>query len=451
MPRWPASFVAHGHDGERQVRPVEPGRDPRRVAQPEAGDDVVGDLRRRRRGRGDDGLRAEPARRVGEAEVVRAEVVPPLGDAVRLVDHEQPDLGLPDPLEEAGRREPLRGDVEQPRAAADRAVERRAVRRRVLLRVDHRHLAGRDALERLDLVLHERDERRDDDREVRAHERGELVAERLARARRHDDEHVAARRWRPRPPPAGPGRKAGNPNTSRSASAGSVARANGVGGSGPSPGSAGATSGSVTRGALTGSTTIALGPVATGGFSRDVTKLAQSRHGFVTKRARSRHPEPSCLRPCRSTATASKPSTPASRTRSQRRTARSAEHLARARERMPDGVPMAWMAGLYRPPADRRRARRRLPLHRPRRQRVPRLQPGRPQRLLRLRARARAGGDRRARPARAPVPAPGRGGARRGRAARGALRAARVAVHALGLGRQPGGDPARPPPRPAAR
>jgi glutamate-1-semialdehyde 2,1-aminomutase len=28
------------------------------------------------------------------------------------------------------------------------------------------------------------------------------------------------------------------------------------------------------------------------------------------------------------------------------RTARSAEHLARARERMPDGVPMAWMAGL---------------------------------------------------------------------------------------------------------
>jgi glutamate-1-semialdehyde 2,1-aminomutase len=30
-----------------------------------------------------------------------------------------------------------------------------------------------------------------------------------------------------------------------------------------------------------------------------------------------------------------------------RRTARSAEHLAVARERMPDGVPMAWMAGLY--------------------------------------------------------------------------------------------------------
>ena len=29
-----------------------------------------------------------------------------------------------------------------------------------------------------------------------------------------------------------------------------------------------------------------------------------------------------------------------------RRTTRSAEHLARARERMPDGVPMAWMAGL---------------------------------------------------------------------------------------------------------
>ena len=48
--------------------------------------------------------------------------------------------------------------------------------------------------------------------------------------------------------------------------------------------------------------------------------------------------------------------------------------------------------------------------------------------------------------ARAAVPAPGRGGDRGRRAARRALRAARLAVHALGVGRQRGGDPARPPP-----
>ncbi len=49
-----------------------------------------------------------------------------------------------------------------------------------------------------------------------------------------------------------PGRKPGKPNTSRSAAAGSVAHANGRGGSGPSPGSAGASSGSVTVGDDTG-------------------------------------------------------------------------------------------------------------------------------------------------------------------------------------------------------
>ena len=60
------------------------------LAQPQARDDVGRDLRRRRGGRGHERLRAQPARRVGEAEVVRAEVVAPLRDAVRLVDDEQP-------------------------------------------------------------------------------------------------------------------------------------------------------------------------------------------------------------------------------------------------------------------------------------------------------------------------------------------------------------------------
>ena len=133
----------------------------------------------------------EPARRVGQPEVVGPEVVPPLRDAVRLVDHEEPELGLADPLEEPGRGEALGRDVEQPRAPGHRAVDRRAVRRRVLLGVDERDAPGRDALERLDLVLHQRHERRDDQREIRAHQRGQLVAERLARAGRHHHQHVA--------------------------------------------------------------------------------------------------------------------------------------------------------------------------------------------------------------------------------------------------------------------
>ena len=42
------------------------------------------------------------------------------------------------------------------------------------------------------LVLHQRDERADDDGEARERQRGELVDDRLAAAGGHDDEGVAA-------------------------------------------------------------------------------------------------------------------------------------------------------------------------------------------------------------------------------------------------------------------
>ena len=75
--------------------------------------------------------------------------------------------------------------------ARDGALDDLAVGRRVALRVDQPDAPWRDALERLDLVLHQRDERADDQREVGAHERRQLVAERLARAGGHDHQHVA--------------------------------------------------------------------------------------------------------------------------------------------------------------------------------------------------------------------------------------------------------------------
>ena len=141
--------------------------------------------------------RAERARGVGEAEVVGPEVVPPLRDAVGLVDHEEPDARRAHPLEEAGRREALGRHVEEPQLAGQRPLERGGVGARVLLRVDERHAVAEPArAQRLHLVLHERHERRDHDRQVVAQEAGKLVAERLARAGGHDHEHVAARQRR---------------------------------------------------------------------------------------------------------------------------------------------------------------------------------------------------------------------------------------------------------------
>ena len=256
-------LVRAADDRERQVRAVEPRRDAHRVAQAEPGHDVGRHLRRRGRRRGDDRLRAEPARGVGEPEVVGPEVVPPLGHAVRLVDHEQADPGVADALEEPGRGEPLGRDVEQPQVTARGALERPAVGRRVLLGVDQADVAGRDPLDRLHLVLHQRDQRRDDDREVGPHERRQLVAERLARAGRHDHQHVATVHRRLDRLALARAGTPSNPKSSCSAPSGSRARATGSGGGGPSPGSA-----TFSTASRHGRATIPAGPEGKGAFAR---------------------------------------------------------------------------------------------------------------------------------------------------------------------------------------
>ena len=67
-------------------------------------------------------LGAELARPRGQLEVVGPEVVPPLGDAVRLVDREQRDRRLGELGEEALVVEPLGRDVEELQAAGAETV-----------------------------------------------------------------------------------------------------------------------------------------------------------------------------------------------------------------------------------------------------------------------------------------------------------------------------------------
>ncbi len=111
-------------DRERQVRAIEARRHAHRVAQAQPRLDVARDLRRGRRRRRDDRLRRKPPCRVGEAEVVRAKVVPPLRDAMRLVDDEQPDPRALHRLDERRRGEALRRDVQQPQLAGHRSLKR---------------------------------------------------------------------------------------------------------------------------------------------------------------------------------------------------------------------------------------------------------------------------------------------------------------------------------------
>ena len=76
-----------GLDRQRQVGPLEAGDEIERILQTELGGDVGADIRRgggRERGGRHAQLRAESS----QPPVVRAEIVAPLADAVRLVDDE---------------------------------------------------------------------------------------------------------------------------------------------------------------------------------------------------------------------------------------------------------------------------------------------------------------------------------------------------------------------------
>ena len=115
----------------------------------------------------------------------------PLRHAVRLVDGEQRKPGLREQAEAALGQQALGRDIQQIELAAPRAaLDLRGLRpaqRRIEKRGAHPELG-----ERRDLVLHQRDERRDHHPDAVAQQRGNLVAERLAAAGRHQDQRVAA-------------------------------------------------------------------------------------------------------------------------------------------------------------------------------------------------------------------------------------------------------------------
>ena len=187
----PAAAVVLVDDAIAQVRAVEAGDEEPRVPELEALDDLAP---RRRVGGGGQGDPRHAGEAVGERrepQVLGAEVVPPLRHAVRLVDREERQRHPAEELEEALGQEPLGRDVEQVEVAGQEA----ALDARLVATVEARvqELGGDAELgERRDLVLHERDERRDDDAGAGAQDRRNLVAERLAAAGRQEDDGVPA-------------------------------------------------------------------------------------------------------------------------------------------------------------------------------------------------------------------------------------------------------------------
>ena len=185
-------------DRVADVGPVEARDVARRVAEAQARAHVVARLRVGGGRAGDDGHAGEQPAQLAELHVLGAEVVAPLADAMRLVDGEQGEAGtgrglldLVQAREERLGHQRLGRHVEQVELAAVKPGKH-AARLAGLERGVVGGGADAGRLQRVDLVLHQRDERRDDDAGAGAHERRQLVAERLAAAGGHEHEGVAA-------------------------------------------------------------------------------------------------------------------------------------------------------------------------------------------------------------------------------------------------------------------
>ena len=140
-------------------------------------------------------MRGTPGKSVAQyvqAEIVLAEVVAPLRYAVGLVDGDQ---GQIDALEECQRvllQQAFGGQVQQVERARPHRVDDAP-----LFVVREGRIQERRAYAELpqgaDLILHQRDERRDDKTDSGLNDGRQLVAQGLAAACGHDDQRIAAR------------------------------------------------------------------------------------------------------------------------------------------------------------------------------------------------------------------------------------------------------------------
>ena len=127
--------------------------------------------------------------------VLGPEVVAPLRHAMRLVDGEQRKLRACEQVERAIEHQAFGRDVQQIQFAAQQLLFDGA-RRVGIERGVKEGGAHPDLLERGDLVLHECDQRRDDDPGTGAHDGRNLETQRLAAAGGHEHQRVATRQQR---------------------------------------------------------------------------------------------------------------------------------------------------------------------------------------------------------------------------------------------------------------
>ena len=180
------------HDAVLDVRAVEVGHEVAGVLEAQPGRDLGVGGRGRGGGQRDARHRRPALAQRGQQQVVGPEVVPPLGHAVCLVDREQRDLAPVEQLDRSTRRAavPARGKAGRARRRRRRTrPRRRSSKSCVELRNPARTPSARNASTWSCISAMSGDTTTPVPGRTRA---GDLIAQRLAAARRHQHERVAA-------------------------------------------------------------------------------------------------------------------------------------------------------------------------------------------------------------------------------------------------------------------
>ena len=186
--------IVFGPDFVEQVGPVERRLEHGGIGHAEILLDVHLHLRSRRCRQGDQRRPADVVHDGTDAPILRAEIVAPLRNAVRLVDGIERHLDLAQERNVVLLGERFGREVEQFGPAGQHIllhlIDRSPVERRVQEVGNSLVLA--EGAHGIDLILHQGDQRRDDDRHAVHQQRRQLVAKALAAAGGHQHERVLA-------------------------------------------------------------------------------------------------------------------------------------------------------------------------------------------------------------------------------------------------------------------
>ncbi len=174
-----------------QIGPGETGDEGRRLVQGQQFDDVAPHPIGGRGRQGDCRRIAQQAAEMAEPGIIGAKIVPPLAGAMGLVNRQQLDPHRPNRIEKSPAAKPLRHHVEQPKLAGGHPLEPVVLLRRRERAIDEAHRQTQ-RLELIDLVLHQRDQRRNHQRQPVESQRRQLVAEAFSAAGGHDAKTIVS-------------------------------------------------------------------------------------------------------------------------------------------------------------------------------------------------------------------------------------------------------------------